>query len=105
MASGSDPKKQPQKPGKKQQTESGAPERPVEVSRSPVTLVKGGHTWTFSCDSGSEPELLRRLSELARGGDVPFDWFDAAIVSHQLNKRLKPGLFRIDGQEQRTEKR
>jgi hypothetical protein len=65
--------------------------------RAPVTLVKGGHKWTFSCDAGDEPELLRRVTELARGEDVPFDWFDAALVTHQLSKRLKAGLYRIDG--------
>lgn len=63
----------------------------------PVTLVKGGHRWTFCCDPGDEPELLRRVTELARGEDVPFDWFDAALVTHQLSKRLKAGLYRIDG--------
>lgn len=65
--------------------------------REPVTLVKGGHRWTFACDAGDEPELLRRVTELARGEDVPFDWFDAALVTHQLSKRLKAGLYRIDG--------
>lgn len=65
--------------------------------REPVTLVKGVHRWTFSCDPGDEPELLRRVTELARGEDVPFDWFDAALVTHQLSKRLKAGLYRIDG--------
>lgn len=66
-------------------------------ARQPVTLVKGLHKWTFACDPGDEPELLRRLSELASGPDTPFDWFDAALVTHQLNRRLKAGLHRIDG--------
>ena len=65
--------------------------------REPVTLVKGSHRWTFACEAGEESALLKRLSELASDGNVPFDWFDAALVSHQLSKRLKPGLQRIDG--------
>ncbi|GEM_PF-422984 len=65
--------------------------------REPVTLVKGAHRWTFTCDAGDEAGLLRRLSELAARTDTPFDWFDAALVSHQLSKRLKSGLYRIDG--------
>lgn len=73
---------------------SAAPAQPA-----PVTLVKGRHRWSFSCDAGSEASLLRRLSELARSEDVPFDYFDAALVSHQLSRRLKPGLFRIDMDE------
>lgn len=68
----------------------------------PVTLVKGGHKWTFRCDPGDEPELLRRVTELARSEDVPFDWFDAALVTHQLSKRLKAGLYRIDGNSNGT---
>jgi hypothetical protein len=35
-----------------------------------------------------------RLAELAQREDVPFDWFDAALVSHQLRNRLLPGLQR-----------
>lgn len=70
--------------------------------REPVTLVKGAHRWTFACDPGDEPELLRRVTELARGEDVPFDWFDAALVTHQLSKRLKAGLYRIDGHSSGT---
>jgi hypothetical protein len=65
--------------------------------REPVTLVKGSHRWTFSCEAGDEASLLKRLSELASDRNAPFDWFDAALVSHQLSKRLKPGLQRIDG--------
>lgn len=65
--------------------------------REPVTLVKGSHKWMFSCDAGDEASLLKRLSELASDRNAPFDWFDAALVSHQLSKRLKPGLQRIDG--------
>jgi hypothetical protein len=64
--------------------------------REPVTLVKGAHRWTFSCDPGDEGELLRRISELARSPEAPLDWFDAALISHQLSRRLKSGLQRID---------
>jgi hypothetical protein len=64
--------------------------------REPVTLVKGSHRWTFTCETGEESALLKRLSELASDGDVPFDWFDAALVSHQLSKRLRPGINRIE---------
>jgi hypothetical protein len=74
---------------------------PASVSVSPgvggrdrVTLCKGAHRWTFSCEDGEEKTLLMRLAELAQREDVPFDWFDAALVSHQLRNRLLPGLQR-----------
>jgi hypothetical protein len=70
---------------------------PAAGPREPVTLVKGPHRWTFACEPGDEPELLRRLSELAAAPDAAFDWFDAALVTHQLSRRLRPGLQRIDG--------
>lgn len=75
----------------------GLPAASAGLPGEPVTLVKGGHKWTFCCEPGDEPELLRRVTELARSEDVPFDWFDAALVTHQLSKRLKAGLYRIDG--------
>jgi len=75
-----------------------APHQPgMPATREPVTLVKGSHRWSFACDTGDEAALLKRLSELAGDRNIPFDWFDAALVSHQLSKRLKPGLHRIDG--------
>jgi hypothetical protein len=68
----------------------------VSPSRERVTLSKGPHRWTFSCEPGQERTLLMRLAELAGRDDVPFDWFDAALVSHQLRNRLLPGLARTD---------
>jgi hypothetical protein len=65
--------------------------------RGGVTLTKGPHRWTFSCEPGGERELLLRLADMARAPGVPFDWFDAALVSHQLRSRLLPGLTREEG--------
>jgi hypothetical protein len=85
---------QPSQRPKRRAQQPGPP--PAPAAREPVTLTKGAHRWTFRCDAGDEPALLRRLSELAADPDAPFDWFDAALVSHQLSKRLRPGLQRID---------
>ncbi len=71
---------------------------PANPAREPVTLMKGVHRWTFACDAGHESALLKRLSQLATDDSVPFDWFDAALVSHQLSKRLRPGLQRTEAQ-------
>lgn len=66
------------------------------AARGTVTLTKGPHRWTFTCERGEEQDMLRRLAELARSEDVPFNWFDAALVSHQLRSRLLPGLVRVE---------
>lgn len=89
----------PQSPRSSKQTKiPGAQPVTVNVShtRECVTLSKGPHRWTFSCPPGEEKTLLMRLAELARSEEVPFDWFDAALVSHQLRNRLLPGLARND---------
>ncbi len=73
------------------------PDNDASGPKDPVVLVKGVHRWTFACERGDEKALLKRVSELARAESVPFDWFDAALVTHQLSERLRPGLIRVDG--------
>ncbi|MBX3357243.1 MAG: hypothetical protein KF745_02325 [Phycisphaeraceae bacterium] len=75
----------------------GAYSAPAATGGQTVTLVKGAHRWLFSCGPGEESSLLASLSELAAAAGVPFDYFDAALVSHQIAQRLKPGLRRVDG--------
>lgn len=64
------------------------------AGREPVTLSKGNHHWTFTCDAGCETGLLERLAELASDPEAPFDWFDLALVSHQVRDRLRADLSR-----------
>jgi hypothetical protein len=60
-----------------------------------VTLLKGVHRWVFTCAPGEEQGLLACVSEMARRPDAPFDWFDAALVAHQIARRLPSGLNRV----------
>ena len=62
-----------------------------------LRLCKGRHTWFFRYGAGDDGALRTALAELAGRSDTPFDWFDAALVTHQLTSRLKPGLNRVDG--------
>jgi hypothetical protein len=62
-----------------------------------LRLSKGRHTWFFRYTPEDEGVLRSALAELARDPRMPFDWFDAALVTHQLSSRLKPGLNRVDG--------
>lgn len=64
--------------------------------RQTVSLAKGPHRWVFSYRAGEEAGVLAAVSDLAGQDGVPFDWFDAALVSHQLARRLRAGLKRID---------
>lgn len=60
---------------------------PVAPSRS-ISLVKGAHTYCIRYEPGSEQQVLESLAEMVRRRDLPFDWFDAAVLSHQLGQHL-----------------
>lgn len=57
-----------------------------------LVLVKNGHRYAFQCAPGDEPRLLNRLEEMVRDPNTDLDWFDAAMVSHQIGRRLGPHL-------------
>lgn len=74
------------------------PTQPAPAAEPTVLrLSKGRHTWLFRYGEGDEAALRSTLAELAGRAETPFDWFDAALVTHQLKSRLKPGLDRVDG--------
>ncbi len=57
-----------------------------------LSLVKGQHQFCFRYEVGDEQKLLDSLVELVQRRDVPFDWFDAAVLSHQLGQHLSKEL-------------
>lgn len=57
-----------------------------------ITLLKNGHRWRLACAAGEEPELLEAVSELADDDRVAFDWFDAALVAHELKRRVHEAI-------------
>ena len=61
------------------------------VCRS-ISLSKGKHSYVFKYEQGDENVVLDTLSEMARRKDVAFDWFDAAVLSHQLGQHLTQEL-------------
>lgn len=61
-----------------------AASRPVRT----LSLVKGPYRFTFRYRPGEEAILLQGVVDLVHRRDVPFDWFDAAVISHQLGQQL-----------------
>lgn len=61
-------------------------------SMKTLSLVKGRHQFHFRYEPGQETGVLNSLVELVNRRDVPFDWFDAAILSHQLGQHLAKEL-------------
>ena len=61
-----------------------------------LSLVKGQQHFCFRYQAGEESKVLDALIEMVNRRDMPFDWFDAAVLSHQLGqhlaKELKPYL-------------
>ena len=60
-----------------------------------LALVKRGHRYVFRYGSGEESKILEELVELARDPTVDLDWFDAAVLTHQLGRQMSEQLDRI----------
>jgi hypothetical protein len=57
-----------------------------------LSLMKGQHRFCFRYQTGDEPQVLDALVEMVNRRDVSFDWFDAAVLSHQLGQHLAKEL-------------
>lgn len=70
--------------------------QPSEPSSSPTTktlsLVKGKHHFCFRYETGDEAAVLGAMVDLVNRRDAHFDWFDAAVLSHQLGQHLAKEL-------------
>lgn len=60
-----------------------------------ISLVKGKHTFCFKYSEGDENQVLESLADMVKRRDLPFDWFDAAVLSHQLGQHLSKELQRF----------
>ncbi|HEY1683453.1 MAG TPA: hypothetical protein VGG19_01705 [Tepidisphaeraceae bacterium] len=57
-----------------------------------LSLVKSGQTFCFRYEVGQEAAVLDSLVESVNRRDLSFDWFDAAVLSHQLGQHLAKEL-------------
>jgi len=51
-----------------------------------VVLVKGEDQWRFEWESGQELKTVEAITEIAKSPEIDFDWFDAAMVCHEMSK-------------------
>jgi hypothetical protein len=51
-----------------------------------LQLVKGDSVYIYKYESGDEKQVIETLTEDVKRGLI--DWFDAAVLSHQLGQRL-----------------
>ncbi len=66
-----------------------------EEGRRQLVLVKNGHRYVFRYERGEETKVLAGLVEMARDPKSELDWFDAAVLSHQLGQRMSEQLERL----------
>ena len=57
-----------------------------------LSLVKGNQRYVFRYPAGSEAEVIQQFAELASDAGQEFDWFDAAVLSYQMGRRLEMDL-------------
>jgi hypothetical protein len=57
-----------------------------------LSLVKGHEQFCFKYEIGQESKVLDALIDMVNRRDLAFDWFDAAVLSHQLGQHLAKEL-------------
>jgi hypothetical protein len=73
--------------------ESNDPQSPSPDSKSAeLVLVKKHQRWVFRYRPGEEAAVLRWLADTARDPACDFDWFDAAVLSHQMGSQMHQQL-------------
>ena len=60
-----------------------------------LSLVKGEERFIFRYQSGQESEVIDAFASLAGDRGSTFDWFDAAVLSYQMGRRLETELDQI----------
>lgn len=64
----------------------------MEAGMKTISLVKGNQQFCFRYEVGQEAKVLDALIDLVNRRELPFDWFDAAVLSHQLGQHLAKEL-------------
>jgi hypothetical protein len=65
---------------------------PSDSNMKTLSLVKGRHHYCFRYEAGQEAKVLESLVEMVHRRELSFDWFDAAVLSHQLGQHLAKEL-------------
>jgi hypothetical protein len=57
-----------------------------------LNLTKGEDHYCFRYEAGDESKVIDALVEMVNQRETSFDWFDAAVMSHQLGQYLAKEL-------------
>jgi len=54
-----------------------------------LCLRKNGHDFVFKYPAGKEHQIIDIFAEMAASSDTSFDWYDAAVLSYQMGRKLE----------------
>ena len=57
-----------------------------------LSLVKGHQKFVFRYQAGRESDIISAFADMAANTEQEFDWFDAAVLSYQMGRRLEMDL-------------
>lgn len=60
-----------------------------------LSLVKGEERFVFRYQTGQEADVIDAFASMASDQANRFDWFDAAVLSYQMGRRLETELEQI----------
>ena len=60
-----------------------------------LSLVKGEERFVFRYHVGQEADIIDAFAAMASDQENQFDWFDAAVLSYQMDRRLETELDQI----------
>jgi len=66
----------------------------MEEART-LSLVKGKERFVFRYAVGQETRVIDSFAALAADRESRFDWFDAAVLSYQMGRRLETELDEV----------
>jgi hypothetical protein len=85
-----------------------APEQPEPAPGSPgptgsadgcaqrqLVFVKNNQRYIFRYAPGEETQVLDAVAKMAAAGDGGLDWFDAAVLSHQVGRHISQELDQL----------
>lgn len=70
----------------------GSAGEPAAGELKTLSLVKGQNYFCFRYEVGQEGKVLDALVDMVHKTERKFDWFDAAILAHQLGRHLAKEL-------------
>jgi hypothetical protein len=67
----------------------------TQTEKRTLSLMKGRHHFCFRYEPGQEADILAAMLDMVHNRDLNFDWFDAAVLSHQLGQHLAKELHSL----------